>query len=168
MSRYIEFVQYLDVEKIRKEMSDRITNANEEYALYERVANVLKTMDGWTFTKRIATAVEKALPGYTANLERIASLVNLKVWPTPLYNRRISMSLGYETDGQLNYQHCAEKHWKCWTNLKVSTQKREKGLEKVPEFVARLNEYIKGLKELQKEAAQYDMDYDFDLLVREK
>jgi len=168
MSRYAQFAKPIDLEKVTKELRDRTDKYNTDYELYRRVLGVLKTLDQWTYTKRISTAIEKAMPGYSARLERIASLINLRVWPSSYLNGEIRIFLGYESEPRFEFERFYEREHKSWDLLKESAIKQEKGLERVPELVSRYNMLLVDLKNLVDAATECGFEYDFDLLTRER
>ena len=75
---------------------DLIASGLEDTTLADRVLAILKAFDGKPITKRLATAVQKALPERTVHYSTIGSMVHLEIWGAGTeHKNRSSFLLGY-------------------------------------------------------------------------
>lgn len=94
----------LDIAEVAARVQAEIDRQKLTFATVSTVAAALQRFDGKPITKRLATAVEAALPGMTVYYDLTAGMAYLNIWqgkPESVlgYNNRIHVMLGYMQSG---------------------------------------------------------------------
>ena len=160
---YVQFVKPVELGNMVDMIQKRIAHYETSYAVYIRVLEVLKPFEGKQFTRRIETAVKKALPGYRIYQDGIASMTHLNVWEG---DEKLSFLLCYDSDPYFRMENFLKhNNYMDFPNL---VDKLKQGLVMLPIFIDRYNEILKDAQELVVDATQCGMEYDFDFLARNK
>jgi hypothetical protein len=106
-------------QKIEKLLSELQERQCRTYKIFCAVRKAVAPFDGKPITKRIATAVEKALPEYTVYYERQYGMFHVIIWGNGIeYGDRLSLLLGYESAptfhiGEPDKQHSGFEYYSC-------------------------------------------------------
>lgn len=66
------------------------------FALYKKAEAALKPFEGKKITRALATAIEKALPGYNVFYKKSYSWFEVDIWGEEIpYAERVTLNLGY-------------------------------------------------------------------------
>lgn len=88
----------------------------EDTALADKVAKVLERFDGKTITKRLANAVEKALPEFTVFYDTGAGMKHIDIWGGGLpHSERKRFLLTYDSHSQVfSFERFTEEYNKAY------------------------------------------------------
>jgi hypothetical protein len=165
---FIQYMKPLTVENQTSKVNASIAHYENLLSISSRILPILKTSDGKQITKRIETAVRKALPEYQVSLSN-SFTISINVWGNGIdYEKRVSVYLsqtGY-SNGILDYAKTVEG-----VNLdgfKVKIDQLTKGKANIPQYVLRYNTMLQLNKDLVTEAAEDGMEFDFDIATNAK
>lgn len=82
------------LQTIKSMLKDKLASQQRNYTIYCAVEKALMPFEGKKITKRLATAVEKALPEHTVYYSTDYGMYHINVWKAHLDNK-ISFLLGY-------------------------------------------------------------------------
>ena len=92
--------------KLLAAVSEQYDRESDGIALHNTVMEILETMDGKKITKRIETAVKKALPDHTVFYNNDYGMFHLAIWGNGIeYNDRENMCLGYADSNREDVQN---------------------------------------------------------------
>jgi hypothetical protein len=153
-----------DFETVKKKIDAYRENAKTHAYVIPLVLNVIKTFDGQKITKRIATAISK-----------VPELAEFNVYYTPQYGmfhidivkktetfnsyNSLHCLIGYESNPIVNYAK-VEEHNPCYT-LDAGRLEKYNAVtdDMIRAWVARLNETIDNLVNLEKNMGEYGLEY---------
>lgn len=83
---------------IRKAIQDNINRETIGTAIFDIMVETFKPFEGKPISKRLATALQKAMPEHTIHYEKEFGMYHIKIWGCGIhYNDRMSFLIGYET-----------------------------------------------------------------------
>jgi hypothetical protein len=165
MSGFVKFAEPIDLNKIRLDVEERITSLKFNYNVYEELLPVLKKWDGKKITKRLQDAVAKET-GYKVQLDQRIVRLRYLVIEDEKSGQRCRTFIGYNE--VFDYECYAKEHSKADQNCKPVYKKLERARNKLPQFVDKYNELLTASQKLVEDACKVAMDYDFDILTRER
>lgn len=141
--------------------------AQEAYQII--VAALFPKWEGKSITKRAFNDANAALEakGFKAYYVAQYGMYNIKVSYTQPQENTFSFLLGY-FDGEGSYLKEAKfADTNCgYDNHDNVIEKMQVGVSKVDSLIKRWNQKVKELQDLQKEAADYNLEYTFDIRDR--
>lgn len=161
----IEFEKAKDASSLLEEIDKRIERKRIDLRLVTVVFQACEKYEGKPITKRIATAVEKALPTYTVNYNRDYGMFHIRIWGNGIpYNNRFSSLIGYDSDicNPIVNMMCIRDYNKCHTLEAGRIKNLETGRAIVQRLVTRWNRALSDLKRVHRESEAYGLEYDFD------
>jgi hypothetical protein len=78
-------------------LTQRRDEQQRDYDLYLQVEQALEAFEGKTITRRLATAVKKALPDHVVHYDADYGMYHLRIWKDN-YENRCSFLLGYHSN----------------------------------------------------------------------
>jgi hypothetical protein len=162
---YVQFMKPLTVEAIQNKVNASISHLANMSVMYQKVIPVLAPFAGKAISKRMETAMKKALPDYVVSMNSGLSTV-ISIWGNGIdYENRISCylhTLGFNNGG-FDYQKFVDG---CnIAGLEKSIKQLQDGYNGIEGYVNRYNTLLQQSQELVSESAAYGMEYDFDLAL---
>ena len=146
-----------DVVKAIESVENYIVEQERDLEIWQKVMEVLKPFDGKAVSKRMETAVKKALPDYTLYLDN-DFLVTIQIWGSDVgYNKRIAIYLRHD---EKVYNHAKTLENSGYFNF---IQEKNQGLRAslmndarvIKELVGDFNNCVKRLQAVNEEAERY-------------
>lgn len=156
---------------ITKENIETILLSNlENTEIADKVLEVLKPFDGKTISKRMASAVQKALPEYTIYYKSDYGMFHINVWGNGIsYNEMLSFLIGYETNTTFNFETFRDRFANCYLGAaKERNNKRKLWLSSeysIQGAVDRINEINRLKKELDNLLSDCPDSFQIEKLV---
>lgn len=86
-------------ETIRKTIEDNIKREQRGTAIFDVMVETFKPFEGKPITKRLATALEKAMPNHTIYYEKEFGMFHIRIWGNGIeYKDRLSFLIGYDSN----------------------------------------------------------------------
>jgi hypothetical protein len=165
MPGFVQYAKPIDLNKIRLDVEERITSLKFNYQVYQELLPVLKKWDGKKITKRLQDAIARET-GYKVRLDqRIIRQRYLEI-ENEKSGQKCRTFIGY--DDVFDYERYTEEHSKADQNCKPVYEKLERARNKLPQFVNKYNELLTASQKLVECACEVGMDYDFDILAKER
>lgn len=159
---------YLNVtkESQTEKVLNRIARCSEELELVNKIIIVLQKFEGKPITKRIATACQKVYLDYRFSFDIKFGIFYLDVHKNG--NKIISCVLGYCTSNRWeNPSHVSverfKEHNQCYLLNAERIPRLKAGLNYISDLVAKRDEAISLLKDVENRAKLWEMEYDFKL-----
>ncbi len=142
-----------------KTISALIAARIEDTALSEQIAEIVKPSEGKTISKRIATAIEKALPAHTVYWNTDYGMFHVSIWGNGIeYNDRKRYLVGYHSGSGTTFSHARFlEHNACHLAAAIARNSRRDALladkatlEATASAINRLNQARTDLAELTK------------------
>jgi hypothetical protein len=141
---------------VENKISARIKTAKEQLKVINTIIPVLRAFEGKKITKRIATAIQKELPGYHVRYRPDYGMYHIDITS----NDHLSMSvlIGYASMPRIIMTNVMD-YVKCYTLEEDRIRSYERALDKVSGFVARHNRIVKEHNELYNEMSEFEIQY---------
>lgn len=160
---YVQFAKPIKTDELQKDVAERLSGLRFNYEAWEKVSAALLRWDGKKITKRLADDVAK-VTGYQVTLSNPCG-DQLYLTIKGIRNEcRIFLGYGNTFDHSkffsvysMSDQHC-----------KPVADTLEEGLKSLPKLVDEYNNLLIRQQELVTEATKCGMEYDFDILTRNR
>lgn len=87
------------INTVKEAIQEQIKIKQDNLKILDAIEPVLKSFDGKTISKRIETAIKKALPEYTVYYGKSYSWYEVRIWGNGIkYDNSITLNLGYLRD----------------------------------------------------------------------
>jgi hypothetical protein len=160
---FSRFTKPLDVQVVIAEYKNRIDRYKKFIEFSNKVGEILKNFDGKSYSKRIETAIKKALPEYQIYMEHVASQYYINIRGNGIsYEDKIHIFIGY-SDRIFKYDDYVNQYNRLESTIK-SIEQHKNGIAKIPEMVERYNKLLSDVRQLTDDAEAYNMEYTFDLV----
>lgn len=165
MPGFVQHAKPINLNKIRLDVEDRITSLKFNYHVYEKLLLVLKRWDGKKITKRLQDAVAKET-GYKVRLDQRITRQRYLEIEDEKSGQKCRTFIGY--GDVFDYGRYTEEHSKPDQNCKPIYEKLERARNKLPQLVNMYNELLAASQRLVEDACEVGLDYDFDILAKER
>lgn len=154
----------LTIEKQKEIALERIAIYKNQLYMYNVASEVLKDYDGKKISKRMATAIQKAIGDkYYVYYDTRYNLKHINIEPYQRINQYDSCRLLIAYDEEIfNFEKFQSKA-KCYSLNAERIPKLELGLTHIPEMIAKRDKIIEQIEELKDQAESYEMAYDFKI-----
>jgi len=162
---FIQFETLLDPDALREAVETRIERKRENLVLIDLVFKICEKHEGRKITKRIATDLSKLvqMAAYTIYYRHEHGMYNLIVWGQGLpYKERLSALIGYDECPTVDMGKIREYN-QCYTLDAGRIKQLKKGIYLIPLLVARWNDAVRQLQDVNKEAEGYLLQYDIEI-----
>jgi hypothetical protein len=167
---FVQFAKPIVLAEMTKSIQERIDHLQYRYDTFHKLIPILKKFDGKKVTKRLETALKEAFPEDRIHLRYIGSMTYIDViGKGKEYADKESFFVCYDSEGGIyveeNFSH---KHNGDIENILECIRRLKQGLIEAPALVERYNKILKEAQVLVVDASTVGMEYDFDILSRNR
>lgn len=168
----IEFEKGLNTEELLKKIDETIQRKQLDLFLWHKIHHIAFNYAGKKITKRIETELRNtpSLKDFTIYLDKddgkgSCRLPRVSIWGNGIeYDHRFVSYLGHDKM-ILNLKMTIASN-QCYILDKERIERLEEGKPQVPGLVNLWNDALQGLKDVNKCAEKYELQYDFDLNIK--
>jgi len=169
MAGYAQFAKPIVLEETLTNLQKRINDLQYRYDTFNSLIPHLKKFEGKKVTKRIETALKAAFPEDRIHLRYIASMVYIDIIGKGMdYNDKESFFICYTSNDTYLEEDFTHKHNGDIENILVCIKKLKQALIEAPSLVERYNRLLKDAQVLVEDAEKVGMEYDLDIISRNK
>jgi len=167
---YVQFAKPIVLADILKDLQKRIDHLQCRYDTFHKLIPVLKKFEGKKVTKRIETALKEAFPDDERIwLRDIANMTYINViGKGKSYDEKESFFVCYSSSDTYVEEDFTHKHNGDIEGILESIKKLKSGLVEAGNLVYRYNTILKDAQVLVEVAGKVGMEYDFDIISRNK
>jgi len=167
---YVQFAKPIVLDEILKNIQERINHLQYRYDTFHSLIPVLKKFEGKKVTKRLETALKEAFPEDRIHLRYIGSMTYIDVLGKGKeYDNRESFFVCYNSEGCIYLEeNFTKKHNGDIENILECIKHLKQGLVNAEDLVLRYNSILKDAQVLVEDATKVGLEYDFDIICRNK
>lgn len=169
MAGYAQFAEPIVLEKTLTNLQKRINTLQHRYDTFQSLLPHLKKFDGKKVTRRIETVLKAAFPEDRVHLRYIASMVYVDFLGKGMeYDERESFFVCYTSSDTYVEEDFTHKHNGDIENILECIKKLKQALIEAPSLVERYNRLLKDAQVLVEDAEKVGMEYDLDIISRNR
>lgn len=164
MSHFISYEKSKDSKAILAEIDNRIEIKKESLYLIDAICTVAKKWNGKKINKRFATDVQKIIgeQGYIAHYRPQYGMFHIDIDYKSTKACTFSSLLCYDNDPVIDFNQ-VKGYNVCYTLNQTRITKLTVGKAHVSEMVDKWNAAVTALKEINKQASNFELEHTFEL-----
>ena len=146
---------------LKLKIEKRIKRAQSNFELIQKVFKICEKFEGKRISKRIAGEFTKNYPEYKVNYNPSYGMYHLKIWGNGLeWDDHLSSLICYHNDPIVRLEN-VKKFNQCYVLEEGRVERMKEGLREVDYLINKWNSAVKVLDEVNSEAENFELGFEF-------